>query len=1395
MGLRSRRLPLLLAALGYALAFAQRPGEVVADTKVHLYVDPARFLHDVLSVWSPTADLGHVWGGQYNGYLFPMAPWFALGDALGIPVWVVHRLWLGTLLALAAWGVVLLVDALVRRERGVVHAAAAVLFVVNPYVAVYANRTSVALLAYAALPWMLVVVHRGLGEPRAWRWPAAFALVLALTGGGVNAAVTGWVLVGPLLLVVYELAWAGRGLRRDVLPWLWRTALCAAVANAWWVVPLLVHARHGLDFLPFTEQPGTIWGTSSLPEVLRLMGFWTSYVGVGYGGRLLPFAGQGVFLFNTGVVLATLLVPALVLASLRWTRTRGPAPFFALLVLAGLLIMAAGWPEGTPLRRGLTFVYNHVDAVRFLRTTYKAGPLTALGLAVLGGLGLAALLARLPARPLRVAAGVAAATLVAVAAWPLVTGRALERQLQFDLPPAWREQAAALDRTPASRSRAWLVPGQLFAFSTWGGTIDDVLPALTDRPVAARYIVPFADLRSVDLQWGTDALLTQERLVPGQLRPLLELQGVGDLVTAADRDRARGGNLGTAETVRALAAQGLGGGRGLGPVRPAPAAAGRIAPPVRVPQLRDRPLLGRTLAVLPRGPLTVADGGAAALTGLAAFGALGLRTPYAYAPDLTPAQIRRAAEEGGTLVIADGNRRQAFVAARQRGDRGAVLRADQAVSEDGTMLDPFPAAGTAAQTIALAGGVRVDAPSSPQVTQFPEHRAFAAVDGDPATAWLADRVLPTDRHHLDVTFPRPRDVAVVDLLPYSDSRGVVTAVRVGGRRFAVHRGWNRLRVGLRQVRTLRVAIAGVRRPREASAGAGGIRELRIAGLRATETLRTPVLLSRALRDADLSQARIVVLLSRFTAADPYHRARLTGPQQAGLVRDARDPEAQLSRVVALPGDARRYRLDAWARPAEDAGDALLDRLAGTTGPVAARSSSRYDGLPRHRASGAFDGGRRAWVGQWIAGRPAWISWALPQPRTLRRLRLVAPGVVVRRPTRVRLTVDGRRTPVLPVAADGLVTLPAPLRGRRVRLDVVAAAFPPRTPGRLRQRRAVGIGEIRAAGLPRLRVPRRGLLRLPCGSAALTFDGRTVTLGGTVRRAAFDAGRPLRLHGCGARPALSGTVRVAGRAAPLVVDQLRLDGIAPGGLTVVSAGGGGTVARDGTLDGDGLTDAAVRASGPSWLVFGQSFAEGWRARCDGRDLGRPVPLQGYANAWRLDAPGCRDLDVTYGPQRLVRLALLLSLVAAPLLLGVLLAGSLRRRERPSYRPLEGVGRTVDAPAPWPLRRALAAGALLGALTGFLLALRAGVVIGPLVALVLWRGIGDRVLLTLSAVLLVVAVPLAYLLADPTDHGGYDTAYATQHIAAHWLAVGGLVLLAFVLGRQLSTARGRAARARG
>ena len=183
-------------------------------------------------------------------------------------------------------------------------------------------------------------------------------------------------------------------------------------------MPVAVHALYGRDFLPFTEQPGVIWGTTSASEALRLMGYWTSYIGVGYGGSLRPFTSDaGVMLFHPAVVVASLLVPALVAAGLLVARRWAFAPFFLVLLLGGALIVMAGFPDGTPLRRAALGVYFHLPFTQFLRTTYKAAPLIVIAFALLAAAAAPAVWAhrlRLPA----VAAGVVILALAVVAARP-----------------------------------------------------------------------------------------------------------------------------------------------------------------------------------------------------------------------------------------------------------------------------------------------------------------------------------------------------------------------------------------------------------------------------------------------------------------------------------------------------------------------------------------------------------------------------------------------------------------------------------------------------------------------------------------------------------------------------------------------------------------------------------------------------------------------------------------------------------------------------------------------------------------------------------------------------------------------------------------------------------------
>ena len=104
-----------------------------------------------------------------------------------------------------------------------------------------------------------------------------------------------------------------------------------------------------------------------------------------------------------------------------------------------------------------------------------------------------------------------------------------------------------------------------------------------------------------------------------------------------------------------------------------------------------------------------------------------------------------------------------------------------------------------------------------------------------------------------------------------------------------------------------------------------------------------------------------------------------------------------------------------------------------------------------------------------------------------------------------------------------------------------------------------------------------------------------------------------------------------------------------------------------LLGGGVGLLAGAASGPYYLVTGQGFDRRWRATMDGRPLGPPLLLDGYAVGWRITDPRPHRFEVAFAPQRAAGWALAAS-TAGLVLVAVLLAGwgsgRVWRRRRPS-----------------------------------------------------------------------------------------------------------------------------------
>ena len=754
--------------------------------------------------------------------------------------------------------------------------------------------------------------------------------------------------------------------------------------------------------------------------------------------------------------------------------------------------------------------------------------------------------------------------------------------------------------------------------------------------------------------------------------------------------------------------------------------------------------------------------------------------PSAYAADLAPRATAAARRRGRGHRLQPPARVRPSRLAQNAGPmlaagRGAVGRRGGA--------RPVPARGTDAQTVAVYGGDRGrERASSPGFPQFPEHRPFAALDGDPATHWLADRALT----------PRPprarRRVRRAPRRPVRRPAALRRPAREGDRgrdRRAHLRGARRLEppaVGLRGVpRCACGSRRAAARPATARAASASCRSPACGATRRCARRCSPSARCAAATSPRRAHLRLPAHDRRRSVPPrPLHgglvRARSARPRR----RRAR-PRARL--LAARRAHVARRRVgDDRAADGARRGARRVRRARGG----AFNSSGALRGPPGFRASSAFDGTPRP-LDRLVAGRAPRVD-RVEAPRDAARADARPGAAASRRPTRVRLRSEAGASPPLDVGPDGAVRLPAPVSGRRFRLEILRSAFP-----RARPERAAAPGG-RHRRDPRRRACRGCTCRARarCGRTAhagrLESRPRTLGLGVEGTIADLDAGRPLRARGCdrsGSRAA--GDTRLVGarrdvhavRAAPALAGASAPPPRRPAASCRRAGEPRRPRGRPARADRPRPAHPRPRASpaAAARAATARTSARPSVATATRRPGASPATCRDGDDHVRPEPPGERGLrDLRAGRARAA--ARCCSLAGAA------------RRERDAR--CDAPASATDA-ARGARRLGRRRAALVAVPVGARVRVRLRRACGPLFALgvflVLWRGIGAKPL-ALPAGLLGVAVPVLTLLIRPEDRGGYNPEYAIDRIAVHWVAVAGVAL--FVLA--LSRAMGRPGRAR-
>ena len=528
------------------VAFLQSPGAIVADTKVDLFVNPAALLERALHLWDPNGAFGQLQNQAY-GYLWPMGPFFLAGSWLGLPAWVVQRLWWALLMCVAFTGVVKLAG---RLSIGTPWArlVAGVAFALSPRVITELAANSVEAWPMALAPWVLVPLV-GLANGARLRPAVTRSALLLACAGGVNAtAVLAIALLAAIWLVTLQ------PLRRRVTA-LAAWSAAALCATAWWVVPLLILGWYSPPFLAYTESAAVTTQFTDVVSTLRGASHWVGHFGTPYG----PLWPAGWLLARETVLVAATIVLA-ILGILGLSRRGVPhRGFLVTCLLVGTMLVGLGHIGEFP-GAFTAQIHGFLDAAGSpFRNTHKFDVLLrlplALGLAhLLGLLVRAGGVVRAGYRPLRGFASVATTTVVAVVA--IVASPALAGGLAgpggvAEVPGYWREAAAWLDENQG-RDRVLVVPGASFPDYRWGRTGEEITQPLLDGPWAVRNAIPLTPPATIRLLDAVESALATGAGSAG-LADLLARSGVRYVLLRSDIDYGRSGTTRPADRSRGSA--------------------------------------------------------------------------------------------------------------------------------------------------------------------------------------------------------------------------------------------------------------------------------------------------------------------------------------------------------------------------------------------------------------------------------------------------------------------------------------------------------------------------------------------------------------------------------------------------------------------------------------------------------------------------------------------------------------------------------------------------------------------------------------------------------------------------------------------------------------------------
>ncbi len=1232
-----------------ALSFLQRPGITTFDTKLDLAVNPLGFLRRSLDLWNPFATAGELQNQAY-GYLFPMGPFFALGQVLGVPVWVSQRLWAGLLLCLAFYGVLRVARALGIGSEPTRYAAA-LAYAVAPRVLTEIGPLSAEMLPAVMLPWVMLPLITA-DRFRSARRAAGLSALAVLAMGGVNGAMVVMALVLPGLWLLTRV-WTAQHVRL-VLWWCGCVIACAL----WWILPLLLLGRYSLPFLDYIESAANTTAPMSLFQVLRGTNQWVAYVFQG-----TPWWPNGWLLVDNPVLMAaTAAVAAIGLVGL--CRAGLPERRFLVLgAVTGLTLLTIGYvgsldsPFAEPVRALLD------GPLAPLRNVHKFEPVLRLcvvlgfahGLRVRTPVGATAIPDVWRVR-LRVAGAVVLVVAVSAPAWLLT----LRPGAGWSAVPEHWSQATAWLAEQDPRARTLLLPATGFGQYTWGRTVDEPVQPLAGAPWAVRNQVPLGSEGNTRMMDAVGDALASGRGSAG-LADFLARSGYRFLLLRNDIDR-----LAVNAPPLAVLRRGLAGSPGLRRVAEfGPEVEIRDANPTSIV---DDDATGRALevyevdrpvplvAVTAERDVPTVSGGPESLLPLLAQGGLERDRPAVLAGD-------RAGEATSGWIVTDGLRRRERNVGRVNDNLSQTMTAQDQGRQGRTALDVSPFPGVDHATVAEYRGIRgVRASTSTSYadaagTIDPANAPFSAVDGDVNSAWHSSSFTGPVGQWLEVDLDTPRVIGEVGLRMLNDLRvgWPVTRIRItteaGSTDHDVPEEGGLVTYPVTAGLTSRVRVEVLEMTAGRQDGNVGVQELVLPGTSAQRALRVP---------SDVRSPSAPAF--SFSRGDEFRPACYPSAAQvrcdSGISRFGEEP-AGLARLFRTDVDAR-YRVTATVVAAAGAVNPVQPKGISVT------ATSTLAGDTSASALAAVDGDpATAWVPDVTDSRPELrLRWDGPRTFSSLELKPVASNY---RPVELELRTPGSSS-VVRVDEDGVVALDEPIT--TASLDVVVLDTGP-PPGDGRAAPGPGaVAELTLTGAEDLFPPvsPETPFTVPCGEGPVVrVDGNKINTSVAGTLADVTGHRPLAAVMCD--DDLSEALELKAGDHDLRTTRSATFVVQDAALRPLGAETRPPAQRDVRVDRWDAThrEVTVGAGDAAVLRVPENANSGWTATLDGVELAR-TRVDGWQQAWIVPQGREALVRLDFRPDAQYKGGLLVGGLSALAVLGVVAVpvGS-RRARTTSTRP--------------------------------------------------------------------------------------------------------------------------------